>query len=116
MKARSELERERERLEHALKSLRNEMAGVHGRTPLKMYLDEANIQGQIKALEYAMAASPGGWPHDAWFPFIEARKDAILSLLKDGKSYDEILETLNLTEVEARLIVKVEEPDTTGKN
>lgn len=116
MKCRAELERERERLEHALKDLRNDMAGIHGRTPLRMYLDEANIQGQIKAIDYALTAEPGGWPHDAWFLYVEARKAAVLSLVKAGKPFDEILATLNITEVEARLLVKVEEPDTTGKN
>ncbi len=111
MRCRSALERERERLEHALRDLRNEMAGIHGSTPLKLYLDEAHIQGQIKAIDHALGSDPGGWPHDAWFTFVDARKDAVLSLVKAGKDYPEILDTLNLTEVQARLTVKVDEPD-----
>ena len=106
------LERERERLERALRDLRNEMASIlHGSTPLKMLLDEAHLQGQINALTFAQGADAGGWPHDAWFAFIDARKDAVLSLIKAGKSYDEILDTLNLTEIQARLLVKLDEPD-----
>lgn len=112
MRCRASLQRERDRLERALRDLRNEMASiVTSGTPLKLYMDEAHLQGEIKAIDYALSAEPGGWPHDAWFGYVDARRDAVMSLIEAGKSYPEIVETLNLTELQARLIVKVEEPD-----
>lgn len=111
MRCRRSLERERERLEHALNDLRTKMISWAGRTPLKLMLDEAHIQGEIKAIDYAMGSDPGGWPHDAWFTYVDARKDAIASLRKAGKTFPEIVEILKLTEIEARLVLKLDEPD-----
>lgn len=112
MRCRRSMERERERLDRALRDLRNEMAGiVQGGTPLQMMLDEALLLGEIKALEYAMGSDPGGWPHDAWFTYVDARKEAIASLTRAGKSIPEVLEILKLSEIEARLILKLDEPD-----
>lgn len=112
MRCRTSLVRERERLEHALRDLRNEMASiVTSGTPLTMFLNEAHLQGQIKAINSMLEAEPGGWPHDAWFGFVDARRDAVHSMIKAGKTYPEVLETLNITEIQARLIVKVDEPD-----
>lgn len=115
MRCRRTLERERERLERALKATRNEMASIiAGGTPMKLWLDEAKLQGQIQSIDYALATEDGGWPHDAWIQFLDARRDAISSMLKAGHSYSEILATLNLTEVQARLIVKMDETTTSN--
>ena len=47
---------------------------------------------------------------------MDARRQAIHSLVKAGKTYPEVLETLNLTEIQARLTIVVDEPDTSAKN
>lgn len=115
MRCRASIQRERDRLERALEHLRDEVKamGEHPSTSsnLAMMIDEAYLKGQIQAIDTMLAPEPGGWPHDAWSGFQDARKDAVLSLVKAGKSFDEVLETLNLTEIQARLLVKLEEPD-----
>jgi hypothetical protein len=111
MRCTKTLQSERDRLERALNDLLRDMMKATD-TTLAMMLDEASLRGQIKAIEYAMGEEAGGWPHDSWFAFIDARASAIKSLVKAGKSFPEVLETLNLTEIQARLIVKVAEPDT----
>lgn len=78
----------------------------------RLQLQEAHIQGQIKAIEHALGQDPGGWPHDAWFTFVDARSAAVLSLARTGMSIDDIIETLNLNEVQTRLLIKLAEPDT----
>lgn len=114
MRCVASLQRELERLEHALKDLRMDLMNSGHPNNFKMMLNEANLQGQIKAIEHALGSDPGDWPHDAWFAFVDARRQAIHSLVKAGKSFPEVLETLNLTEIQARLTIVVD--DTSDRN
>jgi len=117
MRCQQSLKRERERLERALKATRNEMAQtLTTSTPLKLMLDEAKLIGQIEAVDYALGTAEGGWPHDALSVLQDARLQALLSMRKAGVSFESALEIINLNEAQARLLVKVSEPDTAQRN
>lgn len=111
VRCKSSLERERERLEAALNSIRTDLMNSGHPNNFRMLLEEAHLQGQIKAIEFAMGADSGGWPHDSLFVFTDAREAAVLSMHQAGKDYEEIVNTLGLTEAYARLIVKLKTPD-----
>jgi hypothetical protein len=113
MKCKSQLDAERNRLVGALAQVRTKLmslqAGQEGWLPLT--LDEAMLQGEIKAIDWAMTADTGGWPHDTWFQFLGARADAIRSMRRAGITFEEILETLNLSLTQAQLIAVFDDTD-----
>lgn len=113
MKCKSQLDAERNRLVGALATTRAKLEGVHAGQEgwLTLLLDEAMIQGEIKAIDYALTTDTGGWPHDAWFQFIDARAAAIRSMRAAGKPFDKILETLNLNLAQAQLIAVFDDTD-----
>lgn len=113
MKCKSQLDAERNRLVGALATTRTKMSGLQAGQEgwLALALDEAMLQGEIKAIDYALTADTGGWPHDTWFQFLGARADAIRSMRAAGKTFEEILETLNLRMTQAQLIAVFDDTD-----
>jgi hypothetical protein len=64
-----------------------------------------------EAIDYALGTAEGGWPHDALSVLQDARLQALISMRKVGVPFDEALDTINLNEAQARLLLKVNEPD-----
>jgi hypothetical protein len=113
MKTRQELLAERGRLITALEAHRSSMTGITAadKSWLRGMLDEAMLQGQIKAIDYALEPDSGGWPHDARCQFLDARSDAIRSMRAAGIEWDKILAQINLSELQAKLIATFDDPE-----
>jgi len=111
MRCKADLQMELERLERELAAHLNDMMSWAGRTPLRMMLDEWRLRGAIDAIKFAMDSAAGGWPHDALFLFQDAQLGVIKSMLAAGYNWDTIIDTMNITEVKAQLLLKANEPD-----